>query len=256
MAFGKKQPEPEPVLIEDPTGWVLDNPLTQFLLLHTNEIKYMCMLGYTYLHGHKLFTKLPNNVSTSFKFVSMLMTCTGGGIMVPIFINGIPVPLANDAYPIAIITSFAIHHYFPILREVMKLSNVMMCFMVLLYENLRAYVVVSLTSAAADKISASTFSFPVFGPIICGTIAGCGGAFLPFSKGLDPIKSGLASPMLSALVAAAGFHLFLNTPLSEGVIDAKQKAHVHVAVFFIAVGLTNVFGLTNNQKAPTAKKES
>ena len=52
MAFGrKKQPEPEPVLIEDPTGWVLDNPLTQFLLLHTNEIKYMCMLGYTYLHG-------------------------------------------------------------------------------------------------------------------------------------------------------------------------------------------------------------
>ena len=46
--------------------------------------------------------------------------------MVPIFINGIPVPLANDAYPIAIITSFAIHHYFPILREVMKLSNVMM----------------------------------------------------------------------------------------------------------------------------------
>ncbi len=44
--------------------------------------------------------------------------------MVPIFLNGVPVPLANDAYPIAILTSFALHYYFPILREVAALSNI------------------------------------------------------------------------------------------------------------------------------------
>ena len=44
--------------------------------------------------------------------------------MVPIFLNGIPVPLANDAYPVAILTSFALHYYFPILREVAALSKI------------------------------------------------------------------------------------------------------------------------------------
>lgn len=36
---------------EDPTGWMLTGILAEFLLLHTKEIKYMCMLGYTFLHG-------------------------------------------------------------------------------------------------------------------------------------------------------------------------------------------------------------
>lgn len=52
----------------------------------------------------------------------MILACTGGGILVPLFINGIPVPLANDAYPIAILASFCIHHYFPIVCDVMKLA--------------------------------------------------------------------------------------------------------------------------------------
>lgn len=54
----------------------------------------------------------------------MLMACTGGGILVPIFINAIPVPLAQDAYPVAILISFLLHSYFPILREVVDLSPV------------------------------------------------------------------------------------------------------------------------------------
>ena len=73
------------------------------------------------LSGSKVFAA-NQNVSVSYKFVSMILACTGGGILVPIFINSIPVPMANDAYPIAIATSFAIHHYFPIVGEVVKLS--------------------------------------------------------------------------------------------------------------------------------------
>lgn len=40
----------------------------------------------------------------------------------PLFINKIPVPMANDAYPIAILISFAIHYYFPVVWEVVTLS--------------------------------------------------------------------------------------------------------------------------------------
>ena len=53
----------------------------------------------------------------------MIMACTGGGILVPIFINKIPVPLSQDAYPLAILVSFFLHQYVPVLREVLGLSK-------------------------------------------------------------------------------------------------------------------------------------
>jgi len=162
---------------------------------------------------------------------------------VPIFINGLPVPLANDAYPLAILVSFALHSYFPILREVVKLSGVVKTCLIVLYETLRASVVVKLTTAASTKIAPSVFSFPVFGPIMCGTIAGCGGAFLPMNKGLDPIKNGLLAPMVTSFIGATSYHLFLNTSLSDGCIDAKNKAHVHMAVFFVFSGIIVAFDL-------------
>ena len=111
-------------------------------------------------------------MATSHKFVSMLMACTGGGILVPIFINGVPVPLSNDAYPIAIIVSFLLHSNFPILREVLDMSKLVKVIFIVFYETTRASVVMKLTTAAAAKIAPSVFSFPLFGPIFCGTIAG------------------------------------------------------------------------------------
>lgn len=97
---------------------------------------------------------------------------------------------------------------------------------------MRTFVVCKLTGAAAVAIAPSEFAFPVFGPIFCGTIGGCGGAFLPFSKGLDPIKvDGLAPNMFSAFIAAAFYHLF--TQLATDVVDAPKKAKVIVAAWFI-----------------------
>lgn len=164
------------------------------------------------------------------------MACTGGGILVPIFINSIPVPLSIDAYPIAITISFLLHYYFPVLREVFRLSPWFKAFVVFLYEITRAYVVSKLTLAAGAAIPPSEFSFPVFGPIFCGAVAGCGGAFLPLSKGLEPIKDGLAPNMITALIASTFFHLFLNTRLSHGVKDPAKKAQLCVAAFFVIHG--------------------
>jgi hypothetical protein len=243
--MAKKAPE----VVVDPTGWMIDNEVANFILLHQKEVLYMCMLGYTFLHGSKVFHAVPKTAPVSYKLLSMILACTGGGILVPIFINNIPVPLANDAYPIAILTSFAIHYYFPIVGEVMNLSHLVKSLVVVLYETVRAKVVITFTLAAGAAISPSVFSFPLFGPIMCGTVAGCGGAFMPLNKGLDPIaKDGLQPPMSSSLVGAAMVHLFLNTSLSDGVINAKEKAHLHLALFFIAVGLINALDMKAKEK--------
>lgn len=117
---------------------------------------------------------------------------------------------------------------------------------------MRAFVVTKLTGAAAAAIVASDFSFPIFGPIFCGTIGGCGGAFLPMSKGLDPLKDGLQPPMLSAFIAATFFHLV--TTLATDVTYVEKKAKVAVALFFITYGMyTN--GVFDSFMAPAKKEE-
>ena len=173
----------------------------------------------------------------------MLFACTGGGIFVPIFVNAIPVPLAQDAYPLAILVSFVVHEYLPILREILKYSAVFKTAMIVLYETQRAYVVAKLTYIAGNAIAPSDFEqMAVFGPIFCGTIAGCGGAFLPLNKGLAPIqKTGMGQPMLSAFIGATLFHFFLHTSWSEGVVEPKKKAQIVLALFFIAYSLYSNF---------------
>lgn len=179
----------------------------------------------------------------------MIFQCTGGGILVPIFLNAIPVPLSNDAYPIAILLSFWLHNYVPILRDVVALSPIVKVVLIVLYESLRAAVVVKFTALAGTTIPPSDFgSVAVFGPIFCGTIAGCGGAFLPLNKGLDPIKdNGLAQPMLSAGMAATFYHIVTHClprwfpSLLLGVLRLDKKAHVLVAVFFVAYHWSTAF---------------
>lgn len=227
----------------DPTAWMIDNDVANFVLLHQKEVLYMCMLGYTFLHGGKVFAAAPKGSAFSYKLVSMILACTGGGILVPLFLNGVPVPLANDAYPVAILTSFAIHYYFPIVWDVIALSPMVKALIIILYESVRAKVVITFTLAANAAIAPSLLSFPLFGPIMCGTISGCGGAFLPMNKGLDPIAKGMQSPMTTACIGATLVHLFLQTSLSDGVIQAKEKAHLHLVLFFIFVGLVNGLGL-------------
>lgn len=137
-----------------------------------------------------------------------------------------------------------------------KIPQVVIIF---LYEVTRAMVVVKLTAAAGTAIPASDFSFPIFGPIFCGTIAGCGGAFFPLNKGLDPIKKeGLAPNMISALIAATFYHLFVNTSLSHGVVDASKKAHVVVATGFVLHHFVKAFHMPTKSKdtVTKVKKES
>ena len=203
------------------------------------------------LIGVKVF-KACEGKSISYKFVMMSLACTGGGILVPIFVNGVPVLISNDAYPIAIAISFALHQYFPVLRDVLSHSDILTVAVTIMYEVVRAYVVVLFTSSTAKSIPASLFSFPVFGPIFCGAISGVGGAFMPLSKGLDPISDGLDYKMLTSIIGATCFHIFMSTSMSEGCVEAKEKAHIHMTMMFAFVGVAHAM---HWDKVPSKAKE-
>jgi hypothetical protein len=226
------------------TNWMVEGTVPDFLLMKAREIRYLCMLGYTFYHGYKLFGTLKDDQSMAFKFVRMIFQCTGGGILVPLFINAIPVSLGNDAYPIAIGLAFLLHLYFPKLRDIVKNSPYIRSALVVLFETQRASVVTKLTTSAAAAMPATEFDFPLFGPIFCGGIAGCGGAFLPLDKGLSPIEDGLKANMGTALAAATCYHLFMNTSMSYGVENAASKAQLVMALFFISYSLYTDVGFS------------
>jgi len=148
--------------------------------------------------------------------------------------------------------------------------------LIVFYEVTRAYVVTLFVSVAATTIPASQFTYPVFGPIICGTLGGCGGAFFPFKKGLDPVKKGLPPPMWSAFVGATLYHfltIYAETvaeylaqipPLVPGLAElladsvrerATEVGKVLVVVWFIGYAFytNDIFGLRKKESnaAPT-----
>lgn len=55
--------------------------------------------------------------------------------------------------------------------------------------------------------------------------------------------------MVTAFMAASFYHLFTQTSISAGVIDASKKAHMIIAVFFI---VTNMYaaGLVGVKSSP------
>ncbi|KAL7581326.1 hypothetical protein ACA910_006086 [Epithemia clementina (nom. ined.)] len=255
-------PPPSMEAEQDPTAWLINSSWAEVILLHAHEVKLMAMFAYVLLHGYKLYPKLPQQCAVSFRFISLMLASTGGGIIVPILINSIPVTLL-DSYPMAgFIPAFLIHEFFPLIREVISLSPILKITLITLYECNRAKVVCTLIKAATAAIPASEFKdLALFGPIFCGTIAGCGGAFLPWNKGLDPIKeSGLQQPMFTALCAATCFHLFINTSLSDGVAKAADKAQLIMAFYFILHNVYTTFLASEASPAPTkvtaAKKKN
>jgi hypothetical protein len=157
----------------------------------------------------------------------------------------------NDTY-IYTNVSFASHILF-LFYDTHFASKV--CF-IIMFECTRAGVVVMQTNAGRAAIQPSQFGFAVFGPIICGAIGGSGSGFMPLSKGLEPLKDGMTPPMLTALLGAAGYHLFLSTSLSEGIIDAPKKAHFHMVIFFIVVGLSTAFGVVTPGKVVKSVKKN
>jgi hypothetical protein len=187
----------------------------------------------------------------------MIFQCTGGGVIVPLLINYIPVPLGVDSYPVIITISFLLHYYVPIMRDVTNHSPVLKGCLIVLYETMRAAVVCKFIHIANEKIPASDFSFPVFGPIFCGTIAGCGGSFIPFNKGLDSIKDGTTGPMVSAFAASILFHLLVNTETFSHYLqaEAERKAQVLVATFFIAHHFSTDFQPLKRAPTTAAKKQ-
>merc|ERR1719201_821731 len=96
---------------ENNSTWFLESSIVNFFLMRNVEINFMLMIFHTFYKGSYVFKTFGNNISSSYKFINLIFSCTGGGILVPVFIN------ENDKVIIAVIISFTLHVWCPILRK-------------------------------------------------------------------------------------------------------------------------------------------
>lgn len=236
---------------DESTSWILDNSIADFLLMRTTAVQFMCSFGYAFYVGSGVFKSFPKDASVMYKFISLVFSCTGGGILVPIVLNEIPFPLANETLMIAIFLAFLFHFRYPILRDVLDHSNILKFILILFHEITRTSVVVKIIQATCATISPSLClgNVPLVGPVICGILGGTGGMFLPLNKGLEPIvekkmmnDGGGMGVMKVVGLGVLCFHIFVNMVFySEGVSHVKDKGHLVLAVYFMSMGLIRMF---------------
>lgn len=68
-----------------------------------NDLTHIISRGYVILHGAQLYPTFPKESSKAFRFISLILKCTGGGTLVPVFINAIPVNMGVDSCTLLVV---------------------------------------------------------------------------------------------------------------------------------------------------------
>ena len=163
----------------------------------------LAMLGYCMFIAQKVRANLPS-ASWLQSGLATLLTAFGGGTIVPLLL-GVPVVWlrANDLFMYHVSLAWILINVSPVadrVREVLRgpaagaLLNV-------LFQAFRAAVVFALMAMAKDAQVPGGVGR--LGLLVCGTLGGCGGIFMPLSKGLEPVRDGAPALMETAFTAAA-----------------------------------------------------
>eukprot|EP00940_MAST-03C_sp_MAST-3C-sp2_P002565 g2565.t1 len=171
--------------------------------------------------------------------VYTVLSAFGGGIIVPVLVGHdgyYPFPLANDLALSLIVSAYFLMRRSPALRDFVGRSHAQLV-VVVGFEAARCLMLLNWLQVAHATIPPSYFKVPIVGPIICGTIGGCGGAFLPFEKGLNAIKQGPPYAMLSAFVAALIFHTTVHI---APVYNSRYALHESQAHVIVVLGLCGI----------------
>ena len=107
-----------------------------------------------------------------------------------------------------------------------------------------------------------TYPVAVVGPIVCGVLGACGGAFFPTDKGLAAVSGDLPWRVQSGIVGSVWLQLLLHDPYVKPLFagtplaDAGWVKLVAILFFQIVPLLTaqGIFALGANPLAPAPAK--
>lgn len=139
----------------------------------------------------------------------------GGGFLAPLIVCHNPFPFMEESYFWMVIVAWYIVHNAPVLNslfEVLWNSGPGWCLFAVCFAVFKTDQIVGGIELAENAIRAEElvphsryFQTPLAAPFICGFLSGCGGAFLPFQKGLRPIAEGKSWPVRCSFFATVAY---------------------------------------------------
>ena len=112
------------------------------------------------------------------------------------------------------------------------------------YEIMRCHVLMNCSKMASTTLTGVVAGgrVPVIGPLIAGTLGGCGGGFMPLNKGLDPLANGTNWRIASGAINAVWILMSTQYPSTKEAIGLSVDMAKFVAVsFFVLVPLFQTF---------------
>jgi len=143
--------------------------------------------------------------------ISTALACFGGGFLAPIIVGHCPIPLREETFAWIMVFSWYVTHHIPVVSSTWHRIaqsdpgrvTITICFGIFKTQQIVGGIELATNAIDAEALEPHSRHFwtPAAGPFLCGFLSGCGGAFMPFDKGLLPIELGKNWSVQSSFIA-------------------------------------------------------
>lgn len=233
------------------------NPLDMLkdAFLFSGDFKWMfyfTLIGFCAANGRAILTATPK--INYFHGCALMVLANFGGSTMAAIMCGEPVPfVCNEALVSCCLAVWTVMYLLPSATVgFVKDNPVGSLLLSITYEIQRCHVAMNCTKMAAGVLPGrlavpSADRVAIIGPLIAGTLGGCGGGFMPLNKGLDPLANGTNWRIGSSIVNSIWMHLSMQHPVYKEVIGLSVEWCRFISVaFFVTVPLLEILGGVNS----------
>ena len=226
-------------------GMAVPNPLNilKDIFLFSGDYKFMfyvALAGFCAANARAILTASPK-INYFHGCALMVLTCYGGSTISAIMVGAPVVFAVNEALVSVCLTVWTVMYLAPgMIIKLLKDTTIGSYLNSACYEIMRCHVLMNCSKQAATILPAalavpSADRVAIIGPLIAGTLGGCGGGFMPLNKGLDPLAGGTNWRILSAMICSAWLFLSMQHPDAKAMIGVDGDTARFIAVSFCVV---------------------
>lgn len=233
--MGKKTmtvPTPEPGMLDMYKDFVLFGGDFKWFF-------YFALCGFCAANAMTILKQTPN-INYFHGCAMMVVVCFGGSTISAVMVGAPVAFVLNEALASCCLGTWTVMYLVPDLTIGLLKTSVGTVVTSINYEVMRCHVAMNCTKQA-QALLASALVVPavgrvaVIGPLIAGTLGGCGGAFMPLNKGLEPLAGGLNWRFASALLNSLWLFCSMQYPSTVEAIGMDPEWCRVCAISFLVI---------------------
>jgi len=200
---------------------------------------YFCLAGFCAANGCAVLKATPK-INYFHGCALMVLTCFGGSTISAVMVGAPVVFVCNEALVSVCLTTWTVLYFLRFLVSLLTETLFGRLYLSVTYEIMRCHVLMNCTKQAAT-ILPSALAVPaanrvaIIGPLIAGTLGGCGGGFMPLDKGLAPLSNGTNWRVASAAITSLWMFLSTQYPQAKMAIGLTTDEARFCAVSFVVL---------------------